>query len=305
MFTPEEAAALAGINTRALYRLIEVGGLHFVETPAGSLLVCLSLLPPPAGAPGPEGDLRTAIALEPPVDIEVERGPVELVRLEGLLPSGEAGDQTKPAGTARGRAREWVLTADAFDGLLACLDPDRERAGERYENLRRKLMKYFECRGCLAPEEYADETINRVARRMSEGKQIWTADPASYFYGVARNVLREYWASPDRDIAALECLPPVAHPPSETDDPLSSDSEKALLARHMDALDHCINELPAESRELLIEYYRGEKGEKIRNRKVLARRLGIPPNALRIRVHRIREKLERCVNESLNCLSSR
>jgi hypothetical protein len=51
---------------------------------------------------------------------------------------------------------------------------------------------------------------------------------------------------------------------------------------------------------LLIEYYKGEKGDRIRHRKLLARQLGIPPNALRIRVHRIREKLERCVNESVN-----
>jgi RNA polymerase sigma factor (sigma-70 family) len=305
MFTPEDAAAMAGINTRELYRLIEDGLLHFIETPGGGLLVCLGLLPQKENAPVDVA--RPAPDRETSARIEIERGPIEMVRLEGLTSSYEAGDQPgrAVAPRARSRTKGWVMTAEAFEGLLARLDSDRERAGGRYENLRRKLVKYFECRGCLAAEDYADETINRVARRMSEGKHIWTADPASYCYGVARNVLREYWISPDRELAALECLPPVAHPSSRTDDLFWSESEKYMLDQQMDALDHCMNELPAESRELLIEYYKGERGERIRNRKLLARRLGIPPNALRIRVHRIREKLERCVNESLNGNRSR
>ncbi|HEY7912805.1 MAG TPA: RNA polymerase sigma factor [Blastocatellia bacterium] len=298
MFTPEEAAAIAGINTREIYRLIEDGLLHFNETPEGAILVCPNLLPQKENAPA---DLAwPAPGCEPPAPIEIERGHIEMVRLEGLSSTYEAGNQHGRPGAPRSRVKGWIMTTEAFEGLLACLDSDRERAGGRYENLRRKLVKYFECRGCLAPEDYTDETINRVARRVSEGKQIWTADPASYFYGVARNVLREYWTSPDRELAPLECLPPVAHPSAHTDDLFWSEAEKHMLDRQMDALDRCMNELPRESRELLIEYYKGEKGDRIRHRKLLARQLGIPPNALRIRVHRIREKLERCVNESVN-----
>ena len=90
------------------------------------------------------------------------------------------------------RKKDWVLTKEALDKLLACLDQNREQAASRYEIIRRKLMKYFECRGCCSPEDLADETINRVARRIYEGKEIWTSEPANYFYGVARNVLKEY-----------------------------------------------------------------------------------------------------------------
>ena len=32
--------------------------------------------------------------------------------------------------------KDWVLTQDAFDVLLARLDPDAERAGRRYEEIR-------------------------------------------------------------------------------------------------------------------------------------------------------------------------
>ena len=40
MLTPEAAAALAGVSTRAIYRRVESGELHFVETGAGALLIC-------------------------------------------------------------------------------------------------------------------------------------------------------------------------------------------------------------------------------------------------------------------------
>ena len=42
--TPEEAAALAGISTRTLYRWVEAGQLHFQETAEQSLLICLNSL---------------------------------------------------------------------------------------------------------------------------------------------------------------------------------------------------------------------------------------------------------------------
>jgi hypothetical protein len=42
--TPETAAVLAGVNTRSVYRLVEAGRLHFLETPEGFLLVCLRSL---------------------------------------------------------------------------------------------------------------------------------------------------------------------------------------------------------------------------------------------------------------------
>ena len=88
-----------------------------------------------------------------------------------------------------GRKKEWVLTREAFDKLLTCLDPDRERAGIRYEIVRLKLVKFFEWRGCESPEDQADETINRVARRIDEGEVINNLE--SYFLGVARLLLLE------------------------------------------------------------------------------------------------------------------
>src|SRR5712692_1447912 len=95
--------------------------------------------------------------------------------------------------------RDWVLTPEAFEKLLACLDPDRERAGAKYEEIRHKLLKLFQWRGCTAAEDYADRTIDRVARRTLESREPRLEDPYRYFHGVALNVLREYWREPQAE----------------------------------------------------------------------------------------------------------
>src|SRR6059036_1946315 len=97
---------------------------------------------------------------------------------------------------------QWVMTKEAFDTLLLWLNPDQEQAGEIYEEIRVRLMKFFECQGCLLFEEYTDNTIHRVVRRISEGEKVRSGDPYVYFHGVARNVLREYWKAKDRKTEA-------------------------------------------------------------------------------------------------------
>ena len=184
--------------------------------------------------------------------------------------------------------KNWVLTQEAFDLLLATLDADREEAGRKYERVRLKLVKYFEWRGAASPDREADETINRVARRVEEGEDIYNLN--AYFYGVARMVFAESLKAREREREALEHAPAVA-PPAENDE--SDEAERRAC------LDRCLRHLSDESRALIIEYYQEEKGRKIEHRKRLASRLGIPLNALRIRAHRIRLGLEACVRECL------
>ena len=101
--------------------------------------------------------------------------------------------------------KDWVLTQQAFDKLLACLNQDRTRAAERYEKIRRKLITFFEGRGCLHAEDLTDDTINRVARRLSEGTEIYSDDPTNFFFGVARRVLQEYWDGQSRKSLPVRC----------------------------------------------------------------------------------------------------
>jgi DNA-directed RNA polymerase specialized sigma24 family protein len=174
-----------------------------------------------------------------------------------------------------------TFTGEAFDRLLAALDPDRERAGQAYVLLRRKLVSFFEWRGAANPEECADETLNVAARRIAGGEQV--RNLVSYCAGVARMILLEQHREQGRFTPILED-PPSAPPEDGAGDDLQ-----------MRCLEHCLDALPAESRELVLAYYQGGPGTAIEARKALARRLGIAPNALRIRAHRVRVRLEESV----------
>src|SRR5712692_5673287 len=158
---------------------------------------------------------------------------------------------------------------DAFERLLAILDTDREHAAEAYETLRQKLVRFFEWRGADGPEDLADRVVDRVSRKIAEGKVIRERNPSGFFYGVARNILREHWDERKKEHRALRALSPADTP----------DLPDALLERRLRCLERCLETLSDGNRELIIRYYEGERRSKIENRKDLAGSLGLPLNA--------------------------
>src|SRR4051794_36178219 len=94
-----------------------------------------------------------------------------------------------PAESAAASRQKWTLTQDAFDRLLASLGPSRDAAADRYLEIRSRLVRLFEWRGFSTPDEYADETINRCAKKISEGEQV--QDVFTYCAGIARMLARE------------------------------------------------------------------------------------------------------------------
>ena len=177
--------------------------------------------------------------------------------------------------------RNWNLSQDAFDALLDWLDSDREQAGIKYEDIRRRLIKVFTCRACVEAEDLADETINRVTSRLDQIKEEFTGDRSRYFFGVANKVYMEY----------MRRKPPQP-PPTPPPDPDQAELEYECLER-------CIDRLSAENRHLLLKYYGAEGRGKVDHRKQLAAELGIAPNALRIRAYRIRLGLQECVQKCI------
>ena len=174
--------------------------------------------------------------------------------------------------------KDWVLTKESFDALLAWLDPAREEAGRKYEDIRLRLIKIFTCRGCCEPEDLADETINRVSKKLKEIESTYSGEPARYFYGVANKVHLEYLRRK-----------PLQPPPPPRDD--ADEIEREYLC-----LEQCIQKLTPNNRVLVLQYYQEEKRAKIDHRRQLAEQLGIALNALRIRACRIRRSsLQECV----------
>lgn len=188
---------------------------------------------------------------------------------------------------AAGARRKWALTQEAFEKLLNTLGPDRESAGEKYLEVRSNLIRFFEWRGCSFPEDHADETINRVAKRVSEGEEI--QNPGGYFMGAARMLLLEIHKERARERRALSEL--------ATAEVTSYEFEE--LEPRVVCLERCLGSLSTENRELILRYYHGEKGEKIETRRKLGERFGMQLNTLRMRAVRLREKLLVCVSDCL------
>lgn len=189
---------------------------------------------------------------------------------------------------------DWSSARSAFHQFLDWLDGGLDSGGQRYLEIRRRLVRYFDRKNCLPADELADETLTRVARRLSEEGEIRGAAPAQYCYTVAKFVFLEYRRRPAQTPVSLETLPSVDRELPGVQGP--SDSEAAESdAKRLQCLETCMNKLPSHHRELILEYYRGEKGVKIEVRRRLAEQLGLTANALSIRACRIRERLELCV----------
>lgn len=192
--------------------------------------------------------------------------------------------------------KAWALTDDAFRRLLAWLDEGTDSGGARYLEMRRRLVAYFDRRRCAAPDDLADETLNRVARRLDEEGGSVDASPAHFCYLTARFVLLEALRAPGAggemrnldDLAGSSRWAATLASPEEA----PGEEREMLLA----CLDRCLAALSAPDRDLILGYYSGERRVKIERRRGLAGRLGVSVNALAIRAARIRARLEHCVS---------
>lgn len=174
----------------------------------------------------------------------------------------------------RSRQRGWELGQEDLDRLLRHLGTDADTASQRYEALRRRLIDFFAWEQASAPEDLADDTLNRLARRLSEGVDVH-GDVRRYALGIARLLLHEDRRTQlKRDAAVRE---------------LSRRTPGAGISNTLRLLRACLHELSGENRSLIERYY-------IEDRAALARSLGISVNALRNRALRIREHLLMCVS---------
>jgi DNA-directed RNA polymerase specialized sigma24 family protein len=174
-----------------------------------------------------------------------------------------------------------TLELEEFDRLLRWLDPNPERAGLEYEEIRWRLIAILASRGCRVPEELADETIDRVARRVRDIQATYVGDRVLYFLGVMNNVHHEYLKRPE-----ARRLP-------DRDDDVETKEQTHLC------LEKCLARLAPNSRKLIEGYYAADKRAKIDLRKLLAAEFGIGINTLRLRALRIREKLQTCIEQCL------
>lgn len=180
--------------------------------------------------------------------------------------------------------QKWAPTEGAFYRLLAAFSPDPYEAVEAYELARRRLVRYFDRHVQRDAEWCADETFDRAMRRMEEGKIVTNLMP--YLYEIARFIVMETIKEDQKmskAVIEIQVEPRRVQTDNEEPNP------------RLDCFDRCLEELPPESRTLILEYYEDEGEAKIKHHTAMADRLGITMNALRLRAHRIRLSLEACV----------
>jgi DNA-directed RNA polymerase specialized sigma24 family protein len=190
--------------------------------------------------------------------------------------------------------QDWNLDARAFQPFLKWLDQGVDSAGQNYLAMRQRLVAYFDRKNCPEPDELADETLNRVARRLEEEGAIASETPAKYCYIVARFVFME-------DLRAIQKKTSVQSEIQRQTDAVEQEvsglEDRETKAKFFECLDRCLEKLAPPNREVILRYYTGKERVKIDNRRALAEELGITTNALSIRACRIRDKLETCVRD--------
>jgi RNA polymerase sigma factor (sigma-70 family) len=184
-----------------------------------------------------------------------------------------------------------TLTPESFRKFLQCLDADENEASEKYLQIQRNLVRFFENRGLNFADELADEVINRIVKKIESGEVI--ENPSTYAVGIARFVVLEARRENAKEQTFLQQQPDSISPQENLD-------EKDFEAKRLNCLNKCLVEISSEDREIIIGYYQGEKSAKIELRAKIAEKCGISANALRKRAVRLREGLGKCINLCLN-----
>ena len=177
--------------------------------------------------------------------------------------------------------------------LLTWLNPNREKAWEKYQTIQETLVKIFTWRRCRNAEDLMHEVINRVEQKVPDLIGKYDGDPARYFYGVAKNVVHEYQRAKSR-------FSELQEDDASTDAPLISDDESNEIDERQQALGYCLERLSESDRNIVLSYYQYDQKTKLTDRKQLARERGLTINALWIRVSRIRSSLADCIRERLD-----
>lgn len=182
-------------------------------------------------------------------------------------------------------SREQKLQA-GFASLLAALGETPQMAGQHYEQLRSKLVFFFTRKSLQFPEDLADEVLDRIGRRLSEGLVISSIN--AFALGVARHVAQEQAANRHQP----QAVEPYFFDNIPAASATSNEDERVAY------LERCLRKLPTIDKQVLKSYYLGEGGSSINARRDMAERLGISSGTLRQRIFLIRQRLLACVKAS-------
>lgn len=183
----------------------------------------------------------------------------------------------------------WELNPQSFEKMLDWLDKDREIAGQKYEAIRLRLIKILNYRGCLDGESLADETFDRVTRKIDSLAETYEGDPVYYFLNVANKIFLEHRRKPI----------PVELPAGLADLSANPAANEDIEPEY-ECLNKCLTNLTAAKRDFILNYYCEDKKKKLAELRRLAENAGVEVATLHMRAFRLRAELQKCV---LKCMA--
>lgn len=177
------------------------------------------------------------------------------------------------------------MQSDHFDALLRALAPSTEAAGLVYRQLHQRLIRFFRLNNASDPEALADETLDRLGRRISTRQPEDIGSPQAFALGIARHLLQEDLRRQRRESEAASEW--ATHT-------LANDGHHEDL---LQALDRCMALMREDQRQLLQSYYQWTGRQKIEHHRQIAEKLGLTMNAMRNRLMRARAELDKCIHK--------
>lgn len=183
------------------------------------------------------------------------------------------------------------ITPKDFNGLLEYLSLDADEAAKKYEEIRERLIKYFQFRGCFDPEALADEAFNRMTVKLPDARFVESFDFSHYFYSFAANIYHEDLRHRKRVVAIEDEIESLI---TEKSYPYEKHSRVSMC------LELCLMKHPPKERRLLLEYYSFGRSENSAQRKRMAAEQNVSEQKLYSIISRLRRRVRECVKNCLN-----
>jgi hypothetical protein len=183
-----------------------------------------------------------------------------------------------------------------FSSLLTSLDSNPEEAGRKYVKIHQKLTAFYDFKGCQDPGSLADQTLNRVQQKLTGNVVVENIE--AYIMGFRKYVLSEHKQKTQTSYIPFDDVDEsrIGFNRQRGISEAEAESDQDLRLK---CLEKCLAELSAESRKLVSDYYEYDQGKKIEWHKQVAEKWRLTSNALRVRVHRIRTDLDKCMTKCM------
>ena len=176
------------------------------------------------------------------------------------------------------------LNAGSYSLLLQALSSREDVAATEFTKLRDTLVRFFLIKGEIEPDEAADETLDRLAAKL--GGPAVIENLTKYSFGIARLVFLENLRKTSKADQAVKAYA------LETADRVQPDDETDGFSRMRD----CFGQLSVPDKDLLRAYFADVPRNRLDEERLqLAASMGASLNNLRLKIFRLRRRLEDCV----------